>query len=75
MRGKLEGDQQLRERIQLRDSLRKRRVELLTEVSQLESRKLELQHIKEVSMSNINNGDEEVMCYVFFTIKQEVIYI
>ena len=52
MRDKLEDDQQLRERIQLRDSLRKRRVELLTEVSQLESRRLELQHIKEVSNLN-----------------------
>ena len=52
IRDKLEDDQQLRERIQLRDSLRKRRVELLTEVSQLESRRLELQHIKEVSNLN-----------------------
>ena len=59
MRDKLEDDQQLRERIQLRDSLRKRREELLTEVSQLETRKLELQHIKEVS--NINNEDEDVI--------------
>jgi len=57
MRDKLEYDQQLRERIQLRDSLRKRREELLTEVSQLQTRKLELQHIKEVS--NINNEDED----------------
>ena len=52
IRDKLEDDQQLRERIQLRDSLRKRRVELLTEVSQLESRRLELLHIKEVSNLN-----------------------
>ena len=54
LRDRLEDDQQLRERIQLRDSLRKRRVELLTEVSQLESRRLELQLIKEVSDLSTN---------------------
>ena len=54
MRDKLEEDQQLMERIQLRDSLRKRREELLTEVSQLESRRLELQLITEVIDLNTN---------------------
>ena len=54
IRDTLEDDQQLSERIQLRDSLRKRREELLTEVSQLESRRLELQHIKEVRNLSTN---------------------
>ena len=62
MRDNLEDDQQLRERIQLRDSLRKRRVELLTEVSLLETRKLELQQIREVS--DLNNEYENVIYVV-----------
>ena len=62
MGDKLEDDQQLSERIQLRDSLRKRRVELLTEVSQLQTRKLELQQIKEVS--DLNNEYENVIYVV-----------
>ena len=62
MRDNLEDDQQLKERIQLRDSLRKRRVELLTEVSQLQTRKLELQQIKEVS--DLNNEYENVIYVV-----------
>ena len=62
MRDKLEDDQQVRERIQLRNSLRKRREELLTEVSQLQTRKLELQQIKEVS--DLDNEYENVMYVV-----------
>ena len=41
-------EKQLADRIQLRDSLRKRRMELLEELSELETRKLELCQTKEV---------------------------
>ena len=71
IRDKLEDDQQLRERIQLRDSLRKRRVELLTEVSQLESRRLELQHIKEVSNLNTYWLEWECCRWQFFLLKSK----
>jgi len=43
---------QLAERLQLRDSLRKRRIELLEELSELEARKLELCETKEVQREN-----------------------
>merc|ERR1719376_81467 len=43
---------QLAERLQLRDSLRKRRIELLEELSELETRKLELCETKEVQREN-----------------------
>ena len=39
---------QLAQRLQLRDSLRKRRIELLEELSELETRKLELCETQEV---------------------------
>ena len=41
-------EKQLAERLQLRDSLRKRRIELLEELSEAEMRKLELFQTKEV---------------------------
>ena len=41
-------EKQLAERLQLRDSLRKRRIELLEELSEAETRKLELCQTKEV---------------------------
>merc|ERR1719376_1467784 len=43
---------QLAERLQLRDSLRKQRIELLAELSELETRKLELCETKEVQREN-----------------------
>merc|ERR1711974_100281 len=43
---------QLAERLQLRDSLRKQRMELLEELSELETRKLELCQTKEVQREN-----------------------
>jgi len=43
---------QLAERLQLRDSLRKRRMELLAEFSKLETKKFELRQTKEVQREN-----------------------
>jgi len=45
-------EKQLAERLQLRDSLRKRRIELLEELSEAETRKLELCQTKEVQREN-----------------------
>jgi len=45
-------EKQLAERLQLRDSLRKRRIELLEELSEAEMRKLELCQTKEVQREN-----------------------
>jgi hypothetical protein len=45
-------EKQPADRLQLRDSLRKRRMELLEELSELETRKLELCQTKEVQREN-----------------------
>jgi len=47
-------EKQLAERLQLRDSLRKRRIELLDELSELETKKIELCQTKEVQRENRN---------------------
>merc|ERR1719450_71345 len=47
-------EKQLVERLQLRDSLRKRRIELLDELSELETRTLELCQTREVQRENRN---------------------
>ena len=46
----MKDEKQLAERLQLRDSLRKRRIELLDELSLLETKKLELCQTKEVAI-------------------------
>merc|ERR1719430_1467911 len=48
----MKDENQLAHRLQLRDSLRKRRMELLEELSELETRKLELCQTKEVQREN-----------------------